>query len=273
MASPDCVAHRIKKRNTIPWCALCWEFWDIEHEYMEELVELRSEKAELIGKIVETPDEMLWRVANHVSKAELQFGDRDAVYWAKKFYNIMANLEFLPNSPCLANAGKPNGQLSACFVLPIEDSMECIFDAVKNAALIHKTGGGTGFDFSRLRPKGSVVKSTGQTASGPVAFMGVFDAATRAIKQGGMRRGANMGILRVDHPDVIEFINSKRGDGGIGNFNISVAITDDFMGALNGDIATIATSEACYIWKEICQAASETGDPGVVFIDRRSEEH
>ena len=237
------------------------------------------------GKVIETPDEMLMRVASHVALAEAMYGESNSTYWQNRFYGIMANLDFLPNSPCLANAGKPNGQLSACFVLPVEDSIKGIFDAIKNAALVHKTGGGTGFAFSRLRPRNAIVASTGQAASGPVAFMRVFDAATEAIKQGGMRRGANMGILRVDHPDVIEFINSKRSRGDIENFNISVAITDKFMSALDGDGVCYNGSEPYFyhlkgagsgwdlldareVWNQICLAAWKTGDPGIVFIDR-----
>jgi len=239
------------------------------------------------NKVVETPEELFWRVASCVAKGEEAFlsragkGDRvDTLVvkrTAEKFYDLMANLYFLPNSPTLGNAGKPNGQLSACFVLPVGDSMGEIFDSIKNAAMIHKTGGGTGFAFSRLRPAGSIVGSTGGIASGPVSFMRVFDAATEAVKQGGSRRGANMGVLRVDHPDIIEFIKCKEGGKEFSNFNISVAITSDFMKAVEANepyLLRSSSGETCgsSLAKDVLQLIVNQswahGDPGIIFLDR-----
>jgi len=232
------------------------------------------------GKVYETPDEMCWRVAWDVASAEVAWGGSkaDVLKAAKKFYKLMDSHEFLPNSPTLMNAGTHSGlQYSACFVLPVEDSMEGIFDAIKYQAMIHKTGGGTGFAFSRLRAKGSMVKTSSGTASGPVSFMRIFDAATNEVKQGGKRRGANMGILRVDHPDILEFIHCKE-EGGITNFNISVAITDKFMDAYenDGDYELVSPKDGSVVGKlnarkvfqEIAEGAWRTGDPGLIFIDR-----
>jgi ribonucleoside-diphosphate reductase alpha chain len=232
------------------------------------------------GKIIETPEEMCWRVAWEIASPEVRWGKSkdEVVEIARKYYSVLVKHEFLPNSPTLMNAGTGNKlQYSACFVLPIEDSLVGIFDAVKWQALIHQTGGGTGFSFTRLRPKGSMVKSSKGTASGPVSFMRIFDAATNEVKQGGKRRGANMGILRVDHPDILEFIHCKE-DGGITNFNISVAITDKFMDAYekdkNYDLVDpkhgekVGEASARAVFAEIVKEAWTTGDPGLVFIDR-----
>ena len=232
------------------------------------------------GEVIETPEEMCWRVAQSIAAGEARYGRSPAAVRevAAAFYDMMVDAYFVPNSPTLMNAGKGNGlQYSACYVLPVGDSMEEIFDSVKAAAIIHKSGGGTGFAFSRLRPKDDLVASTGGRASGPVSFLRVFNSATEAVKQGGTRRGANMGILRVDHPDILEFIDCKL-DGGITNFNISVAITDGFMDALargedydlvnpHNQVVTARLS-AREVFERMVRAAWRTGDPGMVFIDR-----
>ncbi len=231
-------------------------------------------------QVTETPDGMCWRVALAIARAEKNWGksEEEILAVAGEFRDLMQDMLFLPNSPTLMNAGKDNGlQYSACYVLPVEDSLEGIFESIKRAALIHKSGGGTGFAFSRLRSKDSTVLSTGGKASGPVSFMRVFNAATEAVKQGGTRRGANMGILRVDHPDILEFIDCKL-DGGITNFNISVAMTDAFMRALDedgeydlvdpGSSSAVRRLRARDVFDRIVQAAWRTGDPGLVFIDR-----
>lgn len=232
------------------------------------------------GHVTETPEEMCWRVAQSIAAGEARYGRSPAAVReiAEAFYEMMVDGYFLPNSPTLMNAGKGNGlQYSACYVLPVGDSMEEIFDSVKAAAIIHKSGGGTGFAFSRLRPKDDLVASTGGRASGPVSFLRVFNSATEAVKQGGTRRGANMGILKVDHPDILEFIECKL-DGGITNFNISVAATNAFMDALEkgGDYELINPHtkhvvdrlSAREVFTRIVSAAWRTGDPGMVFIDR-----
>ncbi len=229
------------------------------------------------GKVIETPDGMFRRVASAVASAENQYNG-DPAYWEEKFYELMHNLKFLPNSPTLMNAGKDIGQLAACFVLPVDDSMKSIFDTLKNAALILQSGGGTGFSFSRLRPRADIVRSTGGIASGPVSFMRIYNTATEVIKQGGARRGANMGILRVDHPDILDFIRIKRTGIELTNFNISVAVTDAFMDALKSDgayelinprnKAVMSTLRARAVFDEMVASAWETGDPGLVFIDR-----
>src|SRR5881409_20127 len=232
------------------------------------------------GEVAETPEEMCWRVALSIAAGEARYGRSQAAVReiATAFYEVMVDGGFLPNSPTLMNAGKGNGlQYSACYVLPVGDSMEEIFDSVKAAAIIHKSGGGTGFAFSRLRPKDDIVASTGGRASGPISFLRVFNSATEAVKQGGTRRGANMGILKVDHPDVLEFIDCKL-DGGITNFNISVAATDRFMDALaKGEEfelvnphtqQVVGRLSAHEVFERIVRAAWRTGDPGMVFIDR-----
>src|SRR5215470_7620243 len=232
--------------------------------------------ARVEGEAAETPEEMCWRVSLAVARAEERFGRSAAGVGevAAAFYDMMVEGQFLPNSPTLMNAGKDNQlQYSACYVLPVGDSMPEIFDSVKSAAIIHQSGGGTGFAFSRLRPKNDLVRSTGGRASGPVSFLRVFNAATEAVKQGGARRGANMGVLRVDHPDILEFIECKL-DGGITNFNISVAVTAAFMAALEAGLVNPRTGlvvdrlSAREVFDRIVHAAWRTGDPGLVFIDR-----
>ncbi|TCW42472.1 ribonucleoside-diphosphate reductase class II [Thermohydrogenium kirishiense] len=253
-------------------------------ENSKKVLERRYLAKDENGRVVETVEELFERVAKSISEIDKKYDSNANIEELKnKFYDMMTNLDFLPNSPTLMNAGRPLGQLSACFVLPVGDSMEEIFDAVKYAAIIHKSGGGTGFSFSRLRPKGATVKSTGGVASGPVSFMKVFNSATEAVKQGGTRRGANMGILRIDHPDILEFIQCKQDNNEITNFNISVGITEDFMKAVESgedyELVDPHTKKvvnklnAREVFELIVEMAWKNGEPGIVFLDRINEKN
>jgi len=236
-------------------------------------------KKDIEGNVIETPEQMFRRVAHHIAMAEEKYADKAPVEKVEDtFYRMMTEFRFLPNSPTLMNAGRRLGQLAACFVLPVEDSMEGIFDALKNAALIHKSGGGTGFSFSRLRPKKSGVGTTGGIASGPVSFMKIFNTATEQVKQGGTRRGANMAILRVDHPDIMEFIYCKNNNKDLANFNISVGITNAFTEALKEkrdydlldprDKRKVGELNSAEVYEAIVGQAWENGDPGIIFLER-----
>jgi len=254
-----------------------------------KVLERRYLKKDTDGKVEETPEELFWRVAEVIASADKNYGATESEIKnnTEEFYEMMANLEFMPNSPTLMNAGRPLGQLSACFVIPIEDTMESIFTAVKDTALIHKSGGGTGFSFSRLRPKNSPVASTSGVASGPISFMKVINSATEAVKQGGTRRGANMGILRVDHPDILEFVCSKDDLKELTNFNISVAVTGEFMKAVKKDkyydLIDPRTGKEYYtdgkparykakeIFNLIVEHAWRTGEPGMMFLDKMNQ--
>jgi ribonucleoside-diphosphate reductase alpha chain len=242
-----------------------------------EVLRARYLRRDEQGRIVETPAELFERVAVHVAAVERQHGV-DPAPIARGFSEAMARLEFLPNSPALMNAGLPPGQLAACFVLPIEDTLESIFGSLRDAALIHQTGGGVGYDFSRLRPRGDRVESVGGVSSGPVSFMHAFDASVEAVRQGGRRRGANMGVLDVHHPDIEEFVAAKRDPQRLRNFNLSVAVDDDFMRAARGGAPVTlvnprtgrisGTRHAGDLLEAIARSAWESGDPGLIFVDR-----
>ena len=248
------------------------------------VLERRYLRKDSDGVAIERPTQMFRRVARHIASAETHYDpEADLQAVEDKFYNLMTDLKFLPNSPTLMNAGRSLGQLAACFVLPVDDSMEGIFETLKNAAIIHKSGGGTGFSFSRLRPTNSMVGTTGGVASGPVSFMKIFNTATEQVKQGGTRRGANMAILQVDHPDILEFIYCKSRNDELNNFNISVGLTDDFMKAVDkgedynlidprkGSIS--GTLNAREVYGSLVRQAWENGDPGIVFLDRMNRDN
>ena len=242
------------------------------------VLEKRYLKKDTRGHPVESPEDMFRRMASNVASADLIYDkNADINFLEEQFYNLLATLQFMPNSPTLMNAGRDLQQLFACFVLPVEDSIELIFETVKQAALIHKSGGGTGFSFSRIRPRNDIVSTSGGCASGPISFMRVFNEATEAINQGGFRRGANMAVLRVDHPDILDFISSKKVEGELRNFNISVGITDKFMDAVEGNLdfqlinprtnSVAKLVNASELFEQIVRFAWENGEPGILFLD------
>jgi ribonucleoside-diphosphate reductase alpha chain len=242
------------------------------------VLEKRYLKKDASGRPVESPEDMFRRIAKNIASADLLYNKRaDIVSQEEQFYDLLTSLQFLPNSPTLMNAGRDLQQLFGCFVLPIEDSIDSIFDTVKQAALIHKSGGGTGFSFSRIRPKNDMVSTSGGCASGPISFMKVFNEATEAINQGGFRRGANMAVLRIDHPDILDFIKIKQNEGVLTNFNISVGVTDAFMQAVekNQDFplinprtrVVVKILHARELFEQIVRSAWENGEPGILFLD------
>ncbi|TSD02644.1 MAG: ribonucleoside-diphosphate reductase alpha chain [Parcubacteria group bacterium Athens0714_16] len=277
-----------KKRQEIREAKYFLLYHDVKTVVTEnamKVLESRYLRKDGNGKIIETPQQLFRRIASNIAAAEKIYDpnitDEDLMKIEKCFYRLIASLEFLPNSPTLMNAGTTMQQLSACFVLPVEDSMESIFDSVRATAVIHKSGGGTGYNFGRLRPKGDFVKQTGGVSSGPISFMKVFDIVADVVKQGGKRRGAMMAIINIDHPDVLEFITAKTEEGILQNFNISVAITDDFMNAVKKGATyklinpknnqVVRELNALDVFDKIANLAWETGDPGVVFIDRMND--
>src|SRR6476619_4765873 len=252
-------------------------------QHARTVLEKRYLVKDASGKAIESPEDMFWRVATVVAEADRRYGASEGAVTeaAAEFYRLMTQRRFEPNSPTLMNAGRPLGQLSACFVLPVKDALSNgengIYDTLAHMALIHQSGGGTGFSFSSLRPQGSMVRSTTGVASGPVSFMKLYDASTDAVKQGGTRRGANMGILRVDHPDIMEFITCKEDITQITNFNISVAVTTKFMNAVKagttydlidpGTNKSVGQLDARAVWNKMIEDAWRTGEPGCFFID------
>jgi len=277
-----------KKRQEIREAKYYLLYHDVKTVVTEnalKVLESRYLRKDANGKIIETPQQLFRRIASNIAAAEKIYepniSDEDLMKAEERFYRLIASLEFLPNSPTLMNAGTPMQQLSACFVLPVEDSMESIFEAVKATAVIHKSGGGTGYNFGRLRPKNDMVMQTGGVSSGPISFMRVFDMVAEVVKQGGKRRGAMMAILNIDHPDVLEFITAKTKEGILQNFNISVAITNEFMEAVKKgktyklinpkNNQPVGELDAREVFDKVANLAWETGDPGVVFIDRMND--